>query len=113
MRGRMTMRAAVERNTETGKDPHGNPLPPVFAAHATLPCFIWSNRSHQAYPGDRTAMVEDLRGGFPLDADLAEGDEIASVTNRKGTEIIPGRLRIDAPPQRKHRHIEAALKRVN
>lgn len=108
------MRAEVERNTATGKDPHGNPVAPVFAAlHAALPCFVWSKQSRQAYPGDRTAMVEDLRAGFPLGSDLAEGDQVASVKDRKGVELIEGRLRIDAPPQRKHRHIEVALKRVN
>lgn len=110
--GRLTMRAAVERNTATGTDPHGNPVAPVFAAHATLACFVWSTSSRELVGDDRTAMIEDMRAMFALGADIAEDDEISSVTDRKGVTIIPGRLRVEGPVQRKHTHLEAALKRI-
>lgn len=112
--GRLTMRATVQRNTATGTDAHGNPVVPVFAEIATSPlaCFVWSNTSRELVGDDRTAMIEDMRAMFKLGADIAEGDEIASVANRSGVAIIPGRLRVEGPVQRKHTHLEAALKRV-
>lgn len=110
-RGRMTMRAAVERNGASATDAYGHPVAPVFAAHATLACFVWSKQRREIVDGTKTAMVEDLRAVFPLGADLQEADEIASVTDRRGTELMAGRFRIDGL-QRKHRHIEAALVRI-
>jgi hypothetical protein len=107
----MTMRAVVERNSASGTDTYGHPVAPVFAAHATLPCFVWSSQRREVVDGDKTATVEDLRAVFPLGADILEADEIASVTDRQGSEILSGRARIDAL-QRKHRHLEAALVKV-
>ena len=112
--GRLTMRATVERNTATGTDPHGNPVAPVFAEIAASPlaCFVWSRSSRELVGDERTAMIEDMRALFALGADITEDDEIASVTDRQDNEIIPGRLRVEGPVQRKHTHLEAALKRV-
>lgn len=110
--GRLTMRALVERNQATGKDPWNNPVAPQFAPHATLKCFIWSNTSRELVDSDKTAMIEDMRGLFALSADLREDDEISAVTDARGNVIIPGRLRVEGPVQRKHNHLEAALKRV-
>ena len=110
-RARMTMRAEVERNTAAGTDPHGHPVAPFFTALATVPCWVWSKQARVAVDGDKTAVIEDLRALFPVSADIVEGDEIARVTDRRGA-VLFGRLRVDAPPQRKVRHLEAALKRV-
>ena len=107
----MTMRAAVERNQAVGTDAYGGPVAPVFAAHATLPCWVWSNSRREIVDGDKTALVEDMRAMFPIGADVAEGDEIASVTDRRNVELLSGRMRVEAI-QRKHRHVEAALERV-
>lgn len=111
--GRLTMRALVERNVAAGSDPHGNPVAPVFAPLATLPCFVWSTASRELVGDERTAMIEDMRALFALGADIDEGDEIARVTDRRGAEIIPGRLRVEGPAQRKHSHVEVALRRVS
>lgn len=105
------MRAVVERNTASGTDAYGHPVPPVFGPHATLPCFVWSTQRRTVADGDKTALVEDHRALFPLGADVTEADEIASVTDRRGAEILSGRFRIEAI-QRKHTHLEAALERV-
>ncbi|MBW8638993.1 hypothetical protein K1W69_17485 [Hoeflea sp. WL0058] len=113
--GRLTMRATVERNTATGNDPYGNPLPPVFEEidASPLSCFVWSKTSRELVGDERTAMIEDMRAMFALSADIAEDDEISSVADRQDNEIIPGRLRVEGPVQRKHTHLEAALKRVS
>lgn len=110
--GRLNMRAILERNTETGTDPRGLPLPAVWAGNGTVPCFVWSNSSREAVDGDKTAMVEDTRGLFRLGCDLAEGDRISAVTDRLGNVIIAGPLLVDGPVQHKHTHLEAALKRL-
>lgn len=111
--GRLTMRAAIERNSATGTDDWGNPVAPVMASIGDpLACFVWSKNSRELVDGNKTAMIEDMRAMFALTADVREGDEIASVTDRSGNQIIPGRLKIEGPVQRKHTHQEAALQRI-
>ncbi|MED5546198.1 MAG: hypothetical protein VYD90_13190 [Pseudomonadota bacterium] len=111
--GRLTMRAVVERKTATGKDAWGAPIGGVFTpVGEPVACFIWSKQSRELVDGAKTALIEDVRGLFALGADLQAGDEIASVTDRKGTVLIAGRLKVEGPPQFKHNHIEAALQRI-
>lgn len=112
--GRLTMRANVERNQASAKDSWGSPVAPVYASiGAALPCFVYSNKASTVSDGDKTALFEELRAMFALGADLVANDEIASVTDRRGIEIIPGRLRVMGPVQRKHTHVEAALRRIS
>lgn len=106
------MRAVMQRNSATGTDARGHSVPKAWAANGTLRCFVWSNASREAVDGAKTAMVEDMRGLFALGADIDEGDRIASVTDVKGNVLIPGPMEVDGPVQRKHTHLEAALKRV-
>lgn len=110
--GRLTMRAVVERNTAAGTDAWGQPVAATWSTVATLRCFAWSNASRELVDGDKTAMIEDMRIMVALGADLREDDEISAVTDRQGNLLIPGRLKVEGPVQRKHTHQEAALKRV-
>lgn len=111
--GRLTMRALVERNAAVTTDNWGQPVAPAFAPiGGPLPCFVWSNSSRELVDGQKSAMLEDMRAMFKLGADVREDDEIASVTDRKGAVIIPGRLKVEGPVQRKHTHLEAALRRI-
>ncbi len=110
-RGRMTMRAVVERDTASGTDAYGHPVKPSFTALATLPCFVWSKQRREVVDGIKTAIIEDLRALFPLGADVVAGDEIASIDDRRGNELLAGRFQIETT-QRKHDHLEAALERV-
>lgn len=110
-RGRMVHRAAVERNTASGTDDYGHPVAPVFEALATVPCFAWSTSRTEVVDGGKYAKVESLKMLLPLDADVTEADEIAGVTDRQGNTILDGRLKIEGL-QRKHRHFEATLQRV-
>ncbi|MEL6485643.1 MAG: hypothetical protein AAFQ13_00670 [Pseudomonadota bacterium] len=110
---RLTMRAAVERDTATGTDAWGGPVAPSFTAlHDALPCFVWSRSSREMIDGQKTAMIEDLRIMVALGTDLAEGDEITAVSDATGTVIIPGRLKVEGAVQFKHNHLEAALQRI-
>lgn len=111
--GRLTMRAEVQRNTASGSDAWNNPVEPVFTAlHAALPCFAWSDQSRELTDGGKTAMIEDMRAMFALDADIAEDDEIVAISDRQDNVIIPGRLKVEGRVQRKHTHLEAALQRI-
>ena len=107
----MTMRAVVERNTAVGVDDYGHPVAPVFAPHATLPCFVWSRMRREVRDGDKDALIEDVRALFPTSADIRERDEIASVQDRRGVELFSGRLRVETM-QRRRRHFLIALERV-
>ncbi|WPZ06579.1 hypothetical protein [Pelagerythrobacter marinus] len=107
------MRAQIERNQVAENDNWGNPLPPVFAPIGDpLPCFVWSNSSREVVDGSKTAMIEDMRAMFALGADVREADEIPQVTDRQGNLLVPGRLKVEGPVQRKHTHLEAALQRI-
>lgn len=111
--GRLTMRALVERNQATAKDAWGNPVAPDFQSIGDpLPCFVYSKSGREIVDGEKTAVIEDMRIMVAIGADLRDEDEIAAVTDRKGAEIIPGRLRVDGPVQYKHTHREAALERI-
>lgn len=111
--GRLTMRAVVQRNSATGTDAWGQAVAPVMTTVATIRCFAWSNQARELVDGDKSAMLEDLRLMAPLGANLTEDDELVAITDRKGNVLIPGRLKVDGPVQRKHTHIEAALKRLS
>lgn len=111
--GRLTMRAAVERNQTATKDTWGQPAAPVFASIGDpLPCFVWAEKDVEIVDGKKTATIGDFRALFALGADLNESDEIAGVTNRQGAVLIDGRLRVEGKVERKHTHLEANLKRI-
>jgi hypothetical protein len=111
--GRLTMRARVERGTPAGTDSWGGPTAPVFTVlHNALPCFVYSKSSRELVDGAKTAMIEDLRVMISRAADLREGDVITAITDRAGTVLIEGRLKVEGPVQFKHTHREAALQRI-
>lgn len=111
--GRLTMRAQVERNQATTKDAWGQPVAADFQPHGDpLPCFIWSEDTAEIVDGKKTAMIGDFRGLFALGADINEKDELAGVTDRQGSVLIDGRLRVEGKPERKHTHLEVTLKRI-
>lgn len=111
--GRLTMRAAIARNTATASDSWGGPVAPSYASiGAAVPCFVWSTSASQSIDGSKTAEVEQFRALFALGADVRPGDVITSVTDRQGEEIIPGRLLVEPPVQRKHTHLEATMRRI-
>lgn len=111
--GRLTMRALLERDQATTKDTWGQPTEADFQAVGNpLPCFLWSNSAKEIEDGQKIAEIEQLRAMFALGADVQAADEISSVTDRQGAEIIPGRLKVMGPVQRKHTHLEADLRRI-
>ncbi|MFN3990051.1 MAG: hypothetical protein ACK4IS_07315 [Erythrobacter sp.] len=112
--GRLTHRARIERDTATGNDSWGNaPVPHFTVLHHALACFFWSRNARELVDGTKTAMIEDARVMFALDADVREGDVITTITDRSGALVVDGRLKIEGPVQFKHNHLEAALQRIS
>ena len=110
-RSKMTMRALVERDTATGVDDFGHPVKPAFTVHGTFPCWAWSRQRRDVIDGSKSALVEDFRMLIPITADVLPGDEISSITNRRGVELFAGRVKIETV-QQKHDHQEAGLEAV-
>ncbi|MFZ5747898.1 MAG: hypothetical protein ACOY45_09620 [Pseudomonadota bacterium] len=106
------MRALVERNQATEKDAWGNPVAPDFQPVGAIPCFAWSTAASKVEDGRKTALIGDYRALFALGADIADGDEISAITDRRGTTIVAGRLRFLGPIEPVHTHLEAALERI-
>ncbi len=111
--GRLTMRAQILRNAATTRDAWGQPVAPDMQPLGNpVACFVWSTSAREAVNDDRSAMIEDVRGMFPLSTDLAADDELESVTDRAGRVVHFGRLKVEGPVQFKHNHLEAALRRI-
>ena len=109
---RLTMRAHVMRNVATGKDGWGQPVAPDYQALGVVPCFAWAKSGSDIVDGKKVAITQGLRMMFGLAADIVEADQIAQITDRAGTVLFAGRLRIEGDIEFKHNHREAALVRV-
>ncbi len=110
-RGKMIMRAVVERDTATGTDDFGQPVKPDFTTLATVPCWAWSSNERLVVDGDKLANVETFRAMFPKGADVVEGDEIVNIRDRRKVILFPGRFALQKI-QFKHDHLEADLQAV-
>lgn len=109
----MTHRAVIERNTATDTDPDGHPVPPTWNVWLTKPCRAYTKMRKEVIDGDKTAMIEDLKALFSLEAesDLSEDCRIENITDRRGTVLYAGPLDIIAV-QRRGNHLEASLDRI-
>ncbi len=110
-RARMTMRAEIERDTASGTDDFGHPFKPDFTALATIPCWAWSSTERLVVDGDKVANIEAFKAMFPKGADVAEGDEIVNIRDRRKAILFAGRFAIETI-QFKHDHLEADLEAV-
>ncbi len=107
----MTMRMVIERNTETGKDDYNNPLPPVWSAWETVPCYAWSQSRKELVDGDKTVVIEDLRALIPVSTDLTESDRVARIEDRLERTLFSGPLDIEAVQRMPH-HQELMLEKT-
>jgi len=110
-RSLMTQRATVERDQTTTSDPWGQSDASSYAAHATIPCRVWSSSRKVAVDVDRTATIEEIRAIFPADADVIEADRIAAITDRRDRVVFSGPLSIETI-RLKGDHLTAMLQRV-
>lgn len=116
----LRFRATVERNTETGKSPTGQPLPPEYATVTTdLPCFYWESeqvvtgtgRSSGLTEGPRVvAVIEGPRMLVAQAADIRIGDRIPLI--KVGTRVIADRPARVVKDLWRQTHRELALEAV-
>lgn len=110
--GRMTYRAAIERDSASGTDKFKQKVAPIFAPLATVQCWAWSTTRREQIGTEKNAVLEDLRMIVPLNTDITENDRIASIKDRRDRVKFGGPLRIEAVVRRVT-HLEVVLDKVN
>lgn len=95
-RGKMTMRAVLERNTQAAPDDSGAKGPPDWTVQvAALPCYLYERKRPTRYiDGNKTATVSDLIGMVPKGTDVLDGDRLNGVVDRLGRVIHSTRLKV-------------------
>ena len=111
-RSRMTMRAAITRNSTVTANDWNQADTPVFDQWTTEPCWAWVTAKREVIDGDKVVVVEDIRALFPLSANLTDQDRIAHISDRADTVIFDGPFVIESI-QRMTRHLELVLSRVS
>lgn len=111
-RQRMRQRATVERQMQTNRDPFGGKGTPDWRTHLQdLPCMIWQTAGREVTDGEKVVTVDDRRMIVPLGSDVTAQDRIASVTDRQGTELYPGPMRIESVARRTD-HLELLIEAI-
>lgn len=102
--GPLTMRATVQRFTETGTDPDGQPT--GSWASSAIPCWLFHPIATVETRGaDVNVLVDELRMLVPYGADILENDEISQVTDASGAVIDSRRMKITGFRRRGDGHI--------
>jgi hypothetical protein len=104
----MTMRAALERNTNAALDEYGQPGPPNWTALATVPAWWWTVAEREVSGPDKTAVFEDARMIVPRGTDVTEQDRVAAVRDRRDVLVRAGPLRIESVVSHRD-HLELVL----
>ena len=93
-RSTMTMRATVQRDTQAGDNDWGTPDVPLLVVGAEVPCRVWSGKRTDVDDDGKMAVIEDLRGHFPKDADLEEEDRL-TIRDRRGRLLFDGPVYVE------------------
>ncbi|MGH7892388.1 MAG: hypothetical protein ACREN0_08975 [Thermodesulfobacteriota bacterium] len=110
-RSAMSHRANIEQNTASTVDDYGNPVPPVWDTHSTMPCRAYTKVRKEDVDGDKTVLVEDLKALFSKASGISESYRIANITDRLGVVLFAGPLSIRTI-QRRSNHLELSLDRI-
>src|SRR3546814_16092159 len=79
------------------------PLAPDYQPHAVVPCFAWVPRpGADLVDGQKVAIRQDVRMMVALGIDLKAGDQVAQITDTRGTVLHRGPLRIEGELAFKH-----------
>ena len=109
-RSSMTHRADIEHNIASAEDDYGNPVPPNWDTHSTMPCRAYTKVRREVVDGDKIVLVEDLKALFSLRSGVSESYRIANIKDRLGNVLFSGPLDI-MTIQRRGNHLEASLDR--
>lgn len=111
-RGRMTMRAVVNRLTATGTNPDRHPTGTRADLVDAVPCWLYSEQE-QEYRGDEVNVARELlRLLVPVAGDVTEQDEITRVEDRRGEVIAAGPFKVLADRRIAQSHRELVLEAV-
>lgn len=107
-RQRMTMRTTIERDQATA-DPYGSPGPPDWQTlESDVPCYVWAEAARKMISDTQTVTLDHPGAIVPLGTDITEEDRLASITDRRGTQLFP-LFYVDAVMRRKD-HLELRLR---
>jgi hypothetical protein len=76
-----------------------------------IPCRLWYSTGREVIDGTKSAPIEDRRMIVPVDTDVNVADRVAKVTNRRGTLLYDGPMRIESVGRRQD-HLELMLEAV-
>lgn len=112
----LRMRAVVERDLAVGEDDWGQkPAPNWTLLHDALPCRVYyetrGREGQRILDGAKTAVIEDPYAIVPARADVAEGDRIVAVNDRRGQRLIDGVLKVQSVLRRAD-HLALVLESV-
>ncbi len=78
--------ADIARNTETGEDPHGHPLPPVWESlYENWPCRFWTTKEQERRGPGTLAVIQDAEMEVAFGTDITEDDRVVQVRDLDGT----------------------------
>lgn len=108
----MDQRVTIERDMVAIQDDWGQPGESNWRTHLMdLPCRLWYSAGREVIDGTKTAAIEDRRVIVPKETDVNVSDRIAKVTDRQGTLIYGGPMRIESVGRRQD-HLELMLEAV-
>jgi hypothetical protein len=104
-RGRMTLRALVERDANLGGvTSKGYAKGADWETHIeALPCYVWSKQRQGAQEradAVRTVVIDEIRMIVPKGTDITERDRVNGVTDRLGNPYLSGILNIRGVQER-------------
>lgn len=101
----------TQRKSSTGSDDYGQPSGEWQDQLVDQPCVLSvTSGTEQIVDGTTAAVIEDLRLILPVDADIAEQDQVTTVTFR-GVSMLDSTATVRAV-LRYQGHIEAVLVKV-
>ena len=108
------MRATIQRDASQGgaENSWGHSDDPDWQTHLeNVPCRVWFDSEREVTDGSKTTAVEDRRAIMPLGTDVTEGRRLLSVTDRRGTELFAGPIRIESVGRRQD-HLALMLEAI-
>ena len=107
-RGRMTMRATLQRDTARA-DQYGQPGPPDWQTTAHVACYVWQGGGRRSQATPRVIETDEIGMIVPKATDVVSGDRVLEVYDRVGTVLYENPLYVDAVFRRRD-HLEGRLR---
>lgn len=113
-RSLLTMRARLSRNTATGADAYGQPLPLVWVFLRVVPCHARhvTEKAEALVNGDVSIAHADLVLLFPLADSPVSGERVDSIEDRRGRVLFAGPFLAVTPFLRRRSYVQARLRMI-